>query len=178
MKYPKEIPSTLQRLSTLIARMGYECEIITPGELFVFTVKITTENGEPIDIYINVTENGENHLIGEGNYIALETFIPCGPIAQEEELLLCNYIMKLIMQVDLTTIQYVHASQQVLISRVDCITPDIPDNHIIDHILQPTINEFKHIFTLIENTPLNTHEDETQQTDTPLDNTPGNKYLN
>ena len=66
---------------------------------------------------------------------------------------LSYYIMELITHVDLTTIQYVPQTHQILISRVDCISNDISDDFIINHILTPCINEFLYIFYLIENKP-------------------------
>ncbi len=175
MKISKDITSAMHRLYTLISNLGYECEIIDEKELFVINTTLTAENGDEIEIFINVTPNGKNHLIGEGNYIAFEVFMPCSPISPEEEMVLCNYIMKLLLQVDLTTIQYVHESKQILISRVDCITPQLPDNHIINHIIIPTINEFKHIFSLIER---NSFDEEPQSNPTHQEAHNNNKYIN
>lgn len=155
MKKTVDIPGALQRLATLISQIGYECEIIDQDELFVFPVTITNEYGDEIAININVTANGENKHIGTGNYIAFEVFIPCAPASREEELQLCYYVMQLIMEVDITTIQYVPKTQQILISRVDCIDDELPDDYIIDHIIRPTINEIKHIFTVIESPSYN-----------------------
>lgn len=153
-----DIPTTLQRLATLISHMGYECEVVDENELLVFTASIINDYGDEIAININVTANGENKNIGEGNYIAFEVFIPCVPMTHDDELQICYYIMQLIMQVDLTTIQYLPKTQQILISRVDCISEELSDRHIINHIIQPTINEFLHIFTLIESPQPDTDE--------------------
>ncbi|MBQ8564629.1 MAG: hypothetical protein IJ442_02200 [Bacteroidaceae bacterium] len=163
-----DIPGTLQRLATLVSQMGYECEVVD-DELFVFTASVVDDYGDEITININVTANGENKHIGQGNYIAFEVFIPCAPVGREEELQICYYIMQLIMEVDLTTIQYVPKTQQILISRVDCITPELPDGHIIEHVIRPTINEFLHIFTLIE---------APQKTDEGREVQPSSRYLN
>ena len=155
MQHHTDIPATLNRLYNLISAMGYECEVIDKDELFVFTATTHTYKGDEITLNINVTENGPNDHIGQGNYIAFEVFIPCQPEDREEEMEICYYIMKLIMEVDMTTIQYVPQTQQILISRVDCISEDLTDNHITQHIIKPVINEFLHIFDLIESTPLN-----------------------
>lgn len=165
-----DIPATLQRLATLISQMGYECEVIDKNELLVFTASIVNEYGDEITININVTANGENKNIGEGNYIAFEVFIPCVPITHDEELQICYYIMQLIMEVDLTTIQYLPKTQQILISRVDCISDELSDQHIVNHIIQPTVNEFLHIFTLIEAPQSDSNEVSKPNTET--------KYLN
>ena len=153
MKNQRDIPQALKRLRTLITRMGYECEVIDEDNLFIFEAKIDTDDGDTLSININVTENGENQLIGDGNYIALEVFIPCEVSTREDEMELSYYIMELITHVDLTTIQYVPQTRQILISRVDCISDDITDDFIINHILAPCINEFLYIFYLIENKP-------------------------
>lgn len=155
----RDIPATLLRLQELITKLGYTCETITPGELFVFTATTYSPGGEPISIHINVTANGENKHLGEGNYIAFEVFSPCHIEDEQDEADLSLFIMQLIEEVDLTTIQYVPSTRQILVSRVDCITPQLPDKHIVDHILTPLINEFLHVFTLIEssleeNTPM------------------------
>lgn len=71
-----DIPGTLQRLATLVSQMGYECEVVD-DELFVFTASVVDDYGDEITININVTANGENKHIGQGNYIAFEVFIPC-----------------------------------------------------------------------------------------------------
>lgn len=163
MNVEMDIPGTLQRLAALISQMGYECEMVNKDELFVFMASVINDYGDEIAININVTANGENRHIGQGNYIAFEVFIPCAPISKEEELQICYYIMQLIMGVDLTTIQYVPQTQQILISRVDCITSELSDNHIIEHIIRPTINEFLHIFTLIE-APQNTADEKSTAT--------------
>lgn len=149
------IKATLQRLFTLISRMGYECEVIDKDELFVFTASTTSLYGEDITININVTANGDNKHIGKGNYIAFEVFSPYNPIDKDDELQISYYIMQLLTEVDLTTIQYVPQTQQILISRVDCISPELSDHHIIQHIIKPVINEFLHIFNIIESTPQN-----------------------
>lgn len=173
------IPAALNRLCKLITQMGYTCEIIDEDELFVFTATTYTDDGEELCININVTANGENNMIGTGNYIALEVFVPCNVTCQQDELNLSFLIMNLLTEVDLTTVQYVPEIKQILISRVDCISNEIPDKFIVNHILNPVIKEFLHIFYLIENTPQeNTLEEEIPQLDTPLDNTTGNKYLN
>lgn len=144
------LPAALHRLYTLISDMGYECEIVDKDELFIFTASTHIHTGERITININVTPNGENTLIGDGNYIALEVFIPCHVEDEEDERDISLYIMQLIEQVDMIAIQYVPHSRQILISRVDCISEQLPDNFIVNHILRPTINEFLHIFYLIE----------------------------
>ncbi|MBR3950697.1 MAG: hypothetical protein IKJ79_02130 [Bacteroidaceae bacterium] len=153
MNYKKNIPEALKRLRTLITHMGYECEVVDKDNLFIFQANIDTDDGDSLCININVTENGENQLIGDGNYIALEVFIPCDVKTREDEMELSYYIMELITHVDLTTIQYVPQTHQILISRVDCISNDISDDFIINHILTPCINEFLYIFYLIENKP-------------------------
>lgn len=153
MNYKKNIPEALKRLHTLITHMGYECEVVDKDNLFIFQANIDTDDGDSLCININVTENGENQLIGDGNYIALEVFIPCDVKTREDEMELSYYIMELITHVDLTTIQYVPQTHQILISRVDCISNDISDDFIINHILTPCINEFLYIFYLIENKP-------------------------
>ena len=152
MKATTNIPLALNRIHRLVSQMGYKCEIIDKDELFVFQAYATTDNGDEITININVTVNGENSHIGDGNYLALEVFIPCNVRSEDDELDICYYIMELITQVDLITIQYVPEIQQILMSRVDCIDDQLPDSYIINHILQPSINEFLHIFYLIENT--------------------------
>ncbi len=157
MKQKVDIPATLQRLFTLISGLGYECEVIDKDELFVFTATTTPIYGEEITININVTANGDNRHLGEGNYIAFEVFMPFNPVDKDDELQISYYIMQLLTEVDLTTIQYVPQTQQILISRVDCITPQLTDNHIITHIIKPIINEFLHIFNIIESTPQNTN---------------------
>ena len=63
---------------------------------------------------------------------------------------LSYYIMELITHVDMSTIQYVPQTKQILISRVDCINEGISDEFIVNHILAPCINEFLYIFYLIE----------------------------
>ncbi len=148
----KNIPAALNRLRTLLIGMGYDCEVIDANDLFIFSAYTFTDSGRKISININVTENGENLLIGDGNYVAFEVFIPCEVETNEDEYSLYCYIMQLITHVDMTTIQYVEQTQQILISRVDCIADELPDRFIIDHILTPTIREFLHIFYLIENT--------------------------
>ena len=150
MKPSTNIPAALKRLRTLVTSMGFECEVIDEDNLFIFEASIDTDDGDTLSININVTENGENHLIGDGNYIALEVFIPCDVETIEEEMELSYYIMELITHVDLSTIQYVPQSKQILISRVDCIDEGTSDEHIINHILAPCINEFLYIFYLIE----------------------------
>ena len=107
MNYKKNIPEALKRLRTLITHMGYECEVVDKDNLFIFQANIDTDDGDSLCININVTENGENQLIGDGNYIALEVFIPCDVKTREDEMELSYYIMELITHVDLTTIQYV-----------------------------------------------------------------------
>lgn len=153
MKNTRNIPAALNRLHTIITHMGYECEIIDEDNLFIFEATIDTDDGDKLNININVTENGENQLIGDGNYIALEVFIPCEIETKEDEMELSYYIMELISHVDLTTIQYVPQTRQILISRVDCISNDLTDDFIINHILTPCINEFLYIFYLIESQP-------------------------
>lgn len=151
MELKPDIPATLNRLRNIIESMGYTCEVIDPNELFVFTASTYTDQGEEISININVTANGENHNIGSGNYIAFEVFAPCQVYDSNDELNLCFYIMYLMAQVDMITIQYTPENKQILISRVDCISDELTDTHIINHIIQPTINEFLHTFYLIEN---------------------------
>lgn len=150
MKKNKNIPAALDRLRKIVTEMGFECEVIDKENLFVFEATIDTDDGDTLSININVTENGENHLIGDGNYIALEVFIPCEAETIEEEMELSYYIMELITHVDLSTIQYVPQTKQILISRVDCINEGISDDFIVNHILAPCINEFLYIFYLIE----------------------------
>ena len=146
----KNIPAALKRLQRLASEMGFECETIDEENLFIFEASIDTDDGDKLSININVTENGENHLIGDGNYIALEVFIPCDVETIEEEMELSYYIMELITHVDMSTIQYVPQTKQILISRVDCINESISDEFIVNHILAPCINEFLYIFYLIE----------------------------
>ena len=144
------IAATLKRLCAIVEEMGYSCEVVD-DELFIFTASTHTHRGEAITININVTANGENKNIGEGNYIAWEVFIPCHVESEEDERDIALYIMELIEEVDMIAIQYVSQSRQILISRVDCISEDLPDLFIVNHIIRPTINEFLHIFRLIEN---------------------------
>ena len=153
MKKEKNIPAALKRLHTLVSSMGFECEVIDEENLFIFEASIDTDDGDKLSININVTENGENHLIGDDNYVALEVFIPCDVETIEEEMELSYYIMELITHVDMSTIQYVPQTKQILISRVDCINEGISDEFIINNILAPCINEFLYIFYLIENKP-------------------------
>ena len=144
------IATTLKRLCTIVEGMGYNCEVID-DELFIFTATTHTHRGEAITININVTANGENNNIGDGNYIAWEVFIPCHVENEEDERDIAMYIMELIEEVDMIAIQYVGHSRQILMSRVDCISEELPDSFIINHIISPSINEFLHIFRLIEN---------------------------
>ena len=145
------IPATLARLRNIIEKMGYPCEVIDPEELFVFTASTYTDNGEEISINVNVTANGENNNIGTGNYMALEVFAPCQVYDDSDELNLCYYIMYLMSQVDMISIQYTPENKQILLARVDCISDELSDTFIIDHIIQPSINEFLYTFYLIEN---------------------------
>lgn len=167
MNHTIDIPAALNRLHTLISRMGYECEIITPDELFVFTASTYTLSRERITLNINVTANGENSNIGKGNYIALEVFFPCNITEEEDEAHLAVLIMQLIEEVDMIAIQYIADSQQILLSRVDCIAPELPDSYIINHILTPAINEFLHIFCIIESSM-----------EEPIIHNPTKQYLN
>lgn len=148
-----DIPATLKRLFLLVSQMGYECEMLDENELFVFTATLPDAGKEDITISINVTANGRNEHIGEGNYIAFEVFIPCGLLTETEELQISYYIMKLMEEVDLIAIQYVPSIHQVLISRVDCIREDLPDDFITDYIIKPMVNEFLHVFSVIEFSP-------------------------
>lgn len=173
-----DIPKALKRLNSLIERMGYTCDVIDEDNIFIFEASIDTDDGDTMNININVTENGENQLIGNGNYIALEVFIPCEIECREDELELSYYIMDLITHVDLTTIQYVPQSHQILISRVDCISDDLTDDYIINHILAPCINEFLYIFYLIENNPPQALIKDEEEIPTTMPSTGNKRYLN
>ena len=180
MKEKVNIPMALNRLHRLVGQMGYECEMIDEDNLFIFEATIDTDDGDSLVVNINVTENGKNELIGEGNYIALEVFIPCSVDTREDEMELSYYIMELITHVDLTTIQYVPQTRQILISRVDCISDELSDNFIINHILRPCINEFLYIFYLIENKPPQAliKDEEEEEVPTLIPPASNKRYLN
>ena len=178
MKKNTDIPKALKRLNSLIERMGYACDVIDDDNLFIFEASIDTDDGDTMNININVTENGENQLIGDGNYIALEVFIPCEIECREDELELSYYIMDLITHVDLTTIQYVPQSRQILISRVECISNELTDDYIINHILAPCINEFLYIFYLIESKPPQALIKDEEEIPTTMPTSANKRYLN
>ena len=60
MKNTRNIPAALNRLHTIITHMGYACEVIDEDNLFIFEATIDTDDGDKLNININVTENGEN----------------------------------------------------------------------------------------------------------------------